>query len=162
MASLERSAKRPRPGSAMEGLLESSHDFAAYVRTLDVASSSDRADDPNIASPLKQYDEDDGAASLADHLRRVVQQRTLLQASGTSRLSNAWMGEEIDLFFNNLDIATGGAVEVINRQFDALLPQLQVRSWPAAARVPLLCSLLTRKCANICYACRQQPRACKA
>ncbi|BDA44982.1 probable mediator of RNA polymerase II transcription subunit 4 at C-terminar half [Coccomyxa sp. Obi] len=98
MASSERSIKRPRHGYAIEGLLESSHEFAALMRTLDVANSSDRAEDPKPGS-FSEYDEEDGTASLADHLRRVVQQRTLLQASG--------------------------AVEMIDRQFDALLPQLQ-------------------------------------
>ncbi|CAL8469268.1 g8809 [Coccomyxa elongata] len=99
MACSKRSTRRSRPGSAIEGLLESSIEFAALVKTLDVADSSDRAQDPNLDSSLEHGEEDD-TASLADHLRRVVQQRTLLQASG-------------------------GAVEVIDRQFDALLPQLQ-------------------------------------
>lgn len=164
MACSERSTKRLRPGSAIEGLLESSHEFAALVRTLDVADSSDRAQDPNLDSFLEHGEEDD-TASLADHLRRVVQQRTLLQASGITRFSNAWMVEKVMKTSNNLAIVTGGAVEVIDRQFDALCPQLQVRSWPAARMLSqgtMLCELLTRKCANNCYASRQQPRVCRA
>ena len=123
MAAFVEERKGPKLKSTFEDLLKSSEELATLLRS-DAARWSASANGSSLIGDTNGAE--DSAASLADHLRRVLQKRRLLDNSGISnfwrcRYTIAWSEQNI-----KMHVAAAGARELINRELDASLPQLQV------------------------------------